>query len=58
VTLAVAMAAAPGVTEELFFRGFVQVRLVERLGGLAGIAVTALLFGLLHFDLVQSRSRP
>ena len=34
--------------EELFFRGLVQGRLVERLGAAPGIAVTSLLFGAAH----------
>ncbi len=46
-------ALAPGVIEEMLFRGFVQTRLVERYGPAAGIASAALLFGLWHFDLRQ-----
>lgn len=43
-----------GVAEELFFRGYVQTRLVERWGRWPGIALTALAFGLVHMDWVHS----
>ena len=43
----------PGFGEELLFRGFMQPRLVGRFGPAAGIAATALLFGLMHMDLAQ-----
>lgn len=43
-----------GMAEELLFRGYMQGRLVERWGRMAGIATTATLFGLLHMDPVQS----
>ncbi|MGV3622692.1 MAG: type II CAAX prenyl endopeptidase Rce1 family protein, partial [Archangium sp.] len=46
-------AVAPGLCEELMFRGLLQTRLIQRWGPLAGIAVTALLFGVYHFDLRQ-----
>jgi membrane protease YdiL (CAAX protease family) len=36
------------LVEELFFRGLVQTRLVERFGPFAGIAVASLLFGAAH----------
>jgi membrane protease YdiL (CAAX protease family) len=42
------------VAEELFFRGYMQTRLVARHGAVAGILVTALLFGIMHMDPVQS----
>jgi uncharacterized protein len=38
------------VAEELFFRGFIQTRLVGRFGAWPGILITAFLFGLLHLD--------
>jgi len=43
----IAIVFAP-VFEELFFRGFVQPLLSRTLGTLAGIVITALLFGALH----------
>jgi membrane protease YdiL (CAAX protease family) len=43
-----------GTAEELFFRGLLQPRFVERWGPWAGIAVTAFLFGLMHFDPIHS----
>jgi uncharacterized protein len=52
--LAVIMAAAPGFCEELFFRGYFQSRLVERWGPAAAVATSAVLFGALHLDSVQS----
>ncbi|NOK13392.1 CPBP family intramembrane glutamic endopeptidase [Corallococcus exercitus] len=39
-----------GTAEELFFRGYVQTRLVERWGPKAGVVGAATLFGLLHLD--------
>jgi membrane protease YdiL (CAAX protease family) len=47
------IAIAPGVAEETFFRGFIQTRLTSRWGRWPSIGVTALGFGLVHFDLVQ-----
>lgn len=44
---------AAGTAEELFFRGFVQSRLVERWGRWTGIAATALAFGVYHLDALQ-----
>ena len=38
------------VCEELLFRGFLQPLLVRSLGAVAGIVVTAVPFGLLHFQ--------
>src|SRR5262249_48591971 len=43
-----------GVAEELFFRGYLQTRLAERWGARVAILVTALAFGLVHFDLLHS----
>src|SRR5579862_9611798 len=42
-----------GAAEEVFFRGYLQPRLVARWGRL-GIAVTAVIFGLIHFDQLHS----
>jgi len=44
---------APGLDEELMFRGYMQTRLVERWGAAVGILITSILFGVLHLDLVQ-----
>lgn len=56
-TLAVAVGAiavAPGIGEETFFRGLMQTRLVASLGRWPAIVVASLAFGLLHLDAVQS----
>jgi membrane protease YdiL (CAAX protease family) len=39
-----------GLAEELFFRGYVQRRLVARYGGTAGVIAAAALFALAHLD--------
>jgi len=54
VVLAFAVALAPGVAEETFFRGYMQTRLAQRFGPALAIAVTAACFGLLHFDLLHT----
>lgn len=46
-------AIAPGIAEELMFRGLLQTRFIQRWGPVAGIATTALLFGAYHFDIRQ-----
>lgn len=43
----VAVIGAP-VVEEIFFRGLIQTRLVERLGAVRGIAITSVMFGAAH----------
>lgn len=43
-----------GFAEELFFRGFMQMRLCQRWPAGAAIAVTALGFGVLHLDRVHA----
>ncbi|HXN31845.1 MAG TPA: CPBP family intramembrane glutamic endopeptidase [Polyangiaceae bacterium] len=52
IGLTIATVAVVGVigpiSEELFFRGFVQTRLCARWGPLAGIAITSVAFGLFH----------
>lgn len=53
VAVLVAVALVP-VAEELFFRGYVQRRLCRRWGAAWGIAATSAMFGLAHFDRVQS----
>ena len=52
--LTVAIALGPGVAEEMFFRGYMQTRLVQRYGLALAIGVTAACFGLLHFDPVHT----
>lgn len=52
--LVVALAFGPGLAEEMFFRGFMQTRLVERFGAALAVGVTAGCFGLIHFDLVHT----
>jgi hypothetical protein len=52
--MAAVMGLAPGLSEELVFRGYMQPRLIERWGGARGVAATALLFGALHLDPVQA----
>ena len=44
------IAIAPGVAEEMFFRGMVQTTLTSRAGRWPSIIVTALGFGLMHLD--------
>lgn len=46
--------ALSATCEELFFRGYVQRRLVARLGPWAGILIAAFLFGLAHWDFHHS----
>jgi len=41
---------APGIGEELWFRGFFGRELIARYGVLAGVLLTSLLFGLVHLD--------
>lgn len=41
------------VCEELLFRGYIQSRLVRRLGPFVGIVLTSIAFGIFHRDLYQ-----
>jgi uncharacterized protein len=41
------------IVEEVFFRGFLQPAAVKRLGAPAGLILTALIFGAVHFQLLQ-----
>jgi uncharacterized protein len=43
----------PGMIEELLFRGYIQTRLVARWGAMWGVFWTALMFGIMHLDLMQ-----
>lgn len=47
VVIGIVCVGAP-LVEELFFRGLVQTRLVERLGPASGIAIASVLFGAAH----------
>lgn len=53
VTTAAVVGLAPGFGEELLFRGYIQTRLVRRWPRLLAVAVTSVLFGVIHMDLVQ-----
>ena len=53
VLLLIAGGVAPGLAEELTFRGLAQSRFIARWGPVAGIALSAFLFGLYHLDLRQ-----
>src|SRR5688572_30063563 len=48
-----AIGILPGTAEELLFRGYIQTRLCARWGTARGITCTALMFGVIHLDLVQ-----
>jgi len=48
-----AVGIAPGIAEELLFRGYIQTRFSRRWGPGWGVFWTALLFGLMHLDLVH-----
>jgi len=48
-----AIGILPGTAEELLFRGYIQTRLCARWGMARGITCTALMFGIIHLDLVQ-----
>jgi uncharacterized protein len=50
VAAVLVVGAVAGTTEELFFRGFVQTRLSQRLGARWAVLLTAVLFGAFHFD--------
>jgi membrane protease YdiL (CAAX protease family) len=49
-----AIALAPGIGEETFFRGLRQTRRVASLGRWPAIGIASLAFGLLHLDKVQT----
>lgn len=48
------LAVAPGIAEELFFRGYIQRQAERRLGVLWAIVITGVLFGLYHLRLTQA----
>jgi len=49
-----AMVVLAGLSEELFFRGYIQTRLTWRWSRPVAVGVTAALFGLAHFNRVHS----
>ncbi len=51
-----ALGMAPGVGEELLFRGLVQRTLATRMRSASAVAIAAALFGLIHMDPVHSPS--
>jgi membrane protease YdiL (CAAX protease family) len=53
-TLLVVVSVFPAVCEELLFRGYCQTRLVARWGSFWGIGISAVMFGLIHMDPVQT----
>ncbi len=54
LALAALLSLVPAFAEELFFRGWMQRRLVEAVGPLAGITLASVAFAALHMDPVQS----
>ena len=53
VVLFIFLAVLAPVVEELFFRGLVQGSLARRFGAPAGVAGSAVIFGLAHFQALQ-----
>jgi len=53
LVLALFVGVGAPIMEELFFRGFLQRAAVKRLGVPAGIVFTAVVFGAVHFQLLQ-----
>jgi membrane protease YdiL (CAAX protease family) len=47
------VAVGAPVVEELFYRGLVQARLVDRFGPTVGIGIASLIFGAVHFSWVE-----
>lgn len=54
IPLALMVGMTPGICEELLFRGYVQTRLVERMGAVLAILITSVVFAAFHMDLVHS----
>jgi membrane protease YdiL (CAAX protease family) len=54
VLLVLAVAVCAPLGEELFFRGYLQSRLVARFGAAGGVLLSALWFALAHFDPMHS----
>ena len=53
VVLFLTVAVGAPIVEEMFYRGVVQGALVERIGPVAGIGLTSLLFGIVHLSLIE-----
>ena len=54
VLLSVAVTLGPGIGEELFFRGLVLRSLVGAASPAAAVGISSILFGIVHFDVLQS----
>jgi membrane protease YdiL (CAAX protease family) len=54
IALTAAVTLGPGIGEELFFRGLMMRSLLSRMPPAAAISISAVLFGLIHFDVLQS----
>jgi hypothetical protein len=50
IAVVIAFAIGAPIVEELFFRGALQRALIRRLGPIAGIALTSIVFALLHLS--------
>lgn len=48
-----AMAVAPALGEEMLFRGVLLKQFARRMGAFPGLALSSLLFGVIHLDLAQ-----
>ena len=53
VAAVLVVGGAPAFGEEWLFRGYMQTRLSRRLGRWAAISITAVLFGIMHLNLLQ-----
>ena len=53
VAAVLVVGGTPAFAEEWLFRGYMQSRLSQRLGRWPAISITALLFGILHLDILQ-----
>jgi hypothetical protein len=53
VGAALALAIAPALSEEILFRGLLLGRFCDRLGTPGGLALSSLLFGMIHLNLAQ-----
>ena len=51
--MVLAIGIAPGIAEELLFRGYIQTRFSQRWGAGWGVLWTALLFGVMHLDFIH-----
>jgi len=54
IPLALMVGLTPGICEELLFRGYVQTRLIQRLGGILAVLITSAIFAAFHMDLIHS----